>query len=102
MGNQFLMSWVHVPMEVYANKKLTPLTKFLYTFIQNFDGAEGCKINNATFAEYTLSTAVSVHNCITRLEKEKYIRCTYHNGQRTIKCLPFSAEHTNIKNSYMS
>jgi DNA-binding Lrp family transcriptional regulator len=88
-GNNHLITGLWVPIEVFANKNLSPTDKFLFAIINSLDGNNHCTASNAYLASVMNLTERSIISSLRNLEDNKYVIIDGCNGRRrTIRINP--------------
>jgi len=86
-NNKFWFKYAHLPVELFANKRLSKIDCLVFAMINLKDSPEKhCYASNNFFASLLSVTEKTISNSIKRLKLEEYIENVSFNGrQRVIK-----------------
>jgi hypothetical protein len=84
-GYKFLPDRVTIPISVLKDSRLSPLTKFLYYFIEALDtGDRGCYASNAYLATYLSSIPTTVAKMVGELKSCGYVSQDSFDGRTRV------------------
>lgn len=79
---------VWIDREIWLDKDLTPLEKFIFAEIDSLDGVNGCTASNEYLAEFCQCSERKVKDAISKLKEKGMIQQVYFDGRkRTLKSL---------------
>lgn len=76
---------VWIPREIWLSTKLSMLEKIILTEIDSLASENGCRENNAYFAQFCQCSESKVSETITKLIKLNYIYIEFEQNKRVLK-----------------
>ena len=75
---------VWIPAEIWLDKNLTAIEKFVFLEIDSLDNGEGCRATNKYLAEFCQCTERTITNAISRLTEIGYIYQKSFDGRKRV------------------